>query len=40
MNAEVRLVVNPHRRQRQPTHGREHGISRGIERDVGIDLGL
>jgi conjugative relaxase-like TrwC/TraI family protein len=37
---EVDSLIAEHRRQRQPSLGREQGLSRNVERDVGIDLGL
>lgn len=36
---EVDSLIGAHHRTRQPSLGREQGISRNVERDVGIDLG-
>ncbi|MGH9010205.1 MAG: hypothetical protein ACRDYF_10215, partial [Acidimicrobiia bacterium] len=37
---EVDSLIAEHRRQHQPSLGREQCLSRNVERDVGIDLGL
>ncbi len=37
---EVDSLIAEHRRQHQPSIGRQQGITRSVDRDLGIDLGL
>jgi hypothetical protein len=37
---EVDSLIVRHRREHQPSLGREQGVARSVDRDVGIDLGL